>query len=279
MDIDPSFPEPAPIVSTPHLAWLSPEIEDDALWVRIGEVDVPSDLLRCESINGLPGPWIAVSGILQAEDQLLGRQVFGLFSTLVVQKKDARRLVQALEDGNVPLPWLSNNLPSDYKTFAGEIPWSQEFASHIEDRDPANLYLENINLPDGTSIQIEGLAHRYAWEPRNSLKDAEGAPVPSLMFSRKFDLRGFPQSFNQILPNGTPATITIGGIGGLEGDLLYLREDLLMDYVGKRQVVWLVWGERQVWPFPSSPPEELKKALEERANIWRIIRLCYQGGS
>ena len=41
VDIDPSFPEPAPIVSTPHLAWLSPEIEDDALWVRIGEVDVP----------------------------------------------------------------------------------------------------------------------------------------------------------------------------------------------------------------------------------------------
>lgn len=273
VDIDPSFPKPAPFVSTPLLDWLSPDITDEVLWIQNGEINLPPDLLKRESINGHPGPWIAVSGMLEAEDRLLGRQVFGLFSALVVQKKDTRRLVQALEKGIIPFPWLSSNLPSDYKTFAGEIPWSPEFASHIEDGDSVNLYLEKIDIPDETSIQIEGLAHRYAWEPRNTFNDAGGAPIPSLLFSRKFDLRGLPQSFDQILPDGTRATITIGGMGGLEGDLLYLRENLLMDYVGKRQVVWLVWGERQVWPFPSSPPEELKKALEERANIWRIIRL------
>lgn len=276
VDIDPSFPEPAPIVSVPHVSWLSPDLVDDAVWVRDGEIDVPIDLLRCESIEGHPGPWLLISGNLIAQDRVLGRKVFGLLSALVVPKSDVSRLVQALRDGAIP--WLSRDVPSDYYTFAGEIPWSPEFASRNE--DTIALYLEDIDFPSGTSIPIEGLAHRYAWEGNHStLNNASGALVPSQTFSRQFDLRGCPQSFDQILPDGMHGAITLGGAGGLEGHLLYLHEDLLLEYVGDRRVVWLAWGERELWPYPSSPPAWLKEALDERAGTWRIIRIFDQSVS
>jgi hypothetical protein len=81
-------------------------------------------------------------------------------------------------------------------------------------------------------------------------------------------LRGIAQSFDQVLPDGSLATITLSVVDGLDGDVLYIREDLLRQYVADRAIVWFAFGERQLRPYPSSPPGWLADAQRQQVNSW-----------
>jgi len=80
-----------------------------------------------------------------------------------------------------------------------------------------------------------------------------------------------PQSFDQCLPDGTRASITLSGVDGLKGDALYLREDVLWQYVGDRDVVVFSFGERGLRPYPPSPPQWLLDAQRQQTNAWRAV--------
>ena len=155
-----------------------------------------------------------------------------------------------------------------YYTFAGEIPWHPNFASVALAED---AYRNRVHT--GTqAIKIEVLAHKYAWENYHSeMNHAGPALVPSQPFSVRFDLRGAPQTFNQFLPDGSPATMTLSSIDGLEGNILYIREDLLRQYVGERDVIWLVFGKRELRPYPSSAPKWLVDAQRQKENAWQRV--------
>jgi hypothetical protein len=103
------------------------------------------------------------------------------------------------------------------------------------------------------------------------MNQAGSARVPSRCFSSRFDLRSAPQGFDQFLPDGTRATITLRGVDGLEGDILYIREDLLRQYVSGRTIVWFAFGERELRPYPRSPPEWLMVAQRQQSNAWRVV--------
>ncbi len=136
-------------------------------------------------------------------------------------------------------PWKARDVPSDHYIFAGEIPWHPHFASAALDED---AYREKIRIGTDT-VSVEVLAHDYAWESYHSEMNRAGSVrVPSHRFSTRFDLCSAPQSFDQFLRDGTRATITLGGIDGFDADSLYLREDLLMQYAGERDIVWFAFG-------------------------------------
>jgi hypothetical protein len=100
---------------------------------------------------------------------------------------------------------------------------------------------------------------------------AGGALVPSQLFSARFDLRSAPQTFDQFLPDGTRATISLGGVDGLDGAILYIREDLLRCYVKERAVAWFAFGERGLRPYPPKPPQWLVDTRRQRANGWWTV--------
>jgi hypothetical protein len=54
----------------------------------------------------------------------------------------------------------------------------------------------------------------------------------------------------------------------MEGDVLYVREELLRQYVGERAVVWYSFGERELRPFPPTPPDWLVSAQQKQENAW-----------
>ena len=140
------------------------------------------------------------TAIVSADDRVLGRYAWAFISALVVSKKSAPRLVAALEAGT--RPWGARDVPSDYYTFAGEIPWHPNFASLALAED---AYCENVRV-GADAVDIEVLAHDYAWESYHSeMNRAGSARVPSRPFSPRFDLRSAPQSFDQFLPDGTPS--------------------------------------------------------------------------
>jgi hypothetical protein len=266
VDIDPSFPEKPPIdgVVSLHDAWLLPNVKEDKKWIRRRSVSVPRSILRRETIGDHHGPWIAVHGFLKTEDRVLGRMAWAFISALVTNK--GKELTSALRSGTGP--WLSRNVPSDYYIFAGEIPWHPNFASEAL---AECAYREQVRSQAGES-EVEILAHGYAWESYHSEMNRAGAVrVPSKSFSMRYDLRSAPQAFKQLLPDGSVATITLSGIDGLDADILYIREDLLRDYAGERAIVWSTSGERELRPYPSSPPEWLIDAQRSQANAWREV--------
>jgi hypothetical protein len=273
VDIDPSFPEPPPPAPIDLPIWARPSPTDARRWIRHGVVAVPDALLCRPDLDGHSGPWIAVAGHLTTGDQAPGRRVFGILKAMLVAAADTGRLVHALNARDHPgRVWLPEE-PGDYYTFAGEIPWSPEFARGGEDDDRASLYRATVPVDDGSPIEVEILAHGYDWERYHSgLNVAGGALVPSQTFSAAFGLRGIPQSFSQTLPDGTVGALSLGAPVGFRGHLLYLREDLVQRYAAGRRLIWFVWGERQIYPHPSPAPGWLIRTARKNADVWRQTR-------
>jgi hypothetical protein len=265
VDIDPSFPEKPPTdgdISVPEV-WLSPSMERHESWVRDGNTSMPRSLLRRETIGEHCGPWLAVHGFVKAADRILGREAWAFISAFAIDERSASQLCSALSAGT--RPWGARDVPSDHYVFAGEIPWHPNFASLALDED---AYRENARV-EAVTLSVEVLAHEYAWESYHSeMNRAGSARVPSRLFSNQFDLRCAAQTFDQFLPDGSRATITLSGVDGLEGDVLYIRKDLLRQYVGDRAIIWFVFGERELQPYPPSPPQWLVDVDLEQANSW-----------
>lgn len=268
VDIDPSFPERPPTDGDSSISqeWLLPGVKSHEKWLVENTTTLPNSLIRRERIHGQSGPWVAVHGHVSAVDRVLGRRVWAFVAALVVSKESAPRLSKALKAGS--RPWRTRDVPSDYYAFAGEIPWHPSFTSRLL---AGNEYCESV--PVGTdAIEIEVLAHSYAWENYHSeMNRAGGTRIPSLVFSRAFDLRGAAQTFDQFLPDGSRATVTLGGVDQLEADILYVREDLLRKYVGERAIVWFGFGERELEPHPTSPPRWLETARRQRKDCWSVV--------
>lgn len=268
VDLDPSFPETPPTDGAPSVpaVWLSPAVESHERWICENTTSVPRSLLRREAIGELRGPWLAVHGFVKAADRILGREVWAFISALVTDKESAPLLASALTAGTQP--WGTRGVPSDHYIFAGEIPWHPNFAS---DALAEGAYCENVRIGVG-AVDVEVLAHNYAWESYHSeINSSGGARVPSQPFSARFDLHSAPQVFDQFLSDGSKATITLSGVDGLDGDILYVREDLLQQYVGDRTIVWFAFGERELRPYPPSPPQWLVDAQRHQANAWHMV--------
>jgi hypothetical protein len=273
VQIDPSFPLPSPSLETKFPQWVETKPKDNRRWIRNGIINIPDEVLYSQTIGPYSGPWIAVSGHLENHSSSLGRHVFGLLTAILVDTTDTDKMIAELNKkgryGNFFLP----EVPSDYYTFAGEIPWAAQFASVNEPSEYDTFYQDEVEVNDNQSVKVEILAHRYAWEGYHSpVNNAEGSLVPSKLFSSKFDLRGVPQSFSQQFSDGVFAALSFGAPVGFTGNILYLREDLVHQYASGRDLIWFAWGERQLYPFPVTVPNWYEKTRQENTDVWRLIK-------
>lgn len=270
VDIDPSFPDQPPTEGDAAMlqAWLSPNIESHERWILDSVTPVPSQLIFREKIREHQGPWLAVHGFVQVTDKVLGREAWAFLAALLTPRSSSAKLVTALKSSE-DLPWVVRDVSRYHYTFAGEFPWHPSFAA---DYDEENAYRRSVQVGRGASVEVEILAREYAWESYHSeINEASNSRIPSRPFSTRFDLRSVPQKFDQCLPDGTYGSITLSGVDGLAGDILYVRKDLLDDYVGDRNIVWVVFGERELSPYPLSPEKWLINAQREQANAWRVV--------
>lgn len=268
VDIDPSFPEHAPTDGAGTLAdsWLSPSMPHHERWVCEGYATLQRSLLRRETILGHRGPWLAAHGYVKVADRVLGRERWARISALVTNREQVVQLSSALRNGI--RPWVVTDVPSDHYIFAGEIPWHPDFASSTLQE---SAYFETVRGASD-SLRVEVLAHGYSWENHHSeMNRAGGVLVPSRLFSSHFNLRGAAQTFDQFLPDGTRATISLSGVDGLYGDVLYIREDLVRQYLGDRAIIWFAFGERELRPYPPTPPQWLVNAERGQGNAWSDV--------
>ena len=270
LHIDPSFPEEPVAVPFDLPEWTSTQPEEDVDWIQYGEVPVPEDLLRREFPCDEDGPWILVQGNLDSGSEHPSRKVFGFITALLVQPEQADELEKAL-----PNLVRSHYFwePADHFIFAGEIPWSPIFGSQDELGSTGNPYVRRISVGDELIIEVEVLAHLYGWESYHSpMNQVSNVPVPSRLFSNAFDLRSVRREFHQLTPDRKAASQTFGAPNREQGDLLYLREDLIREYASGRILIWFVRGERQIYPHPDPVPEWLIEAKKSETDVWYKIR-------
>lgn len=239
--IDPSFPEKPPQDPDPWPGqdWLRPEIEDHTAWACGTPNDVPPIFIYRPAIGTRKGPWVAVDGWLEREDRILGRQAHVGFSALAVRSADIDRIVSTFSTGRLHFGH-TDDLPTDYYLFAGEIPWSTDYSGNRPE-----CYADEISLDNDHDLPVEILAHCYGFEPYHSeLNDTGNTLLPSGAFSRAHDLRGIPRSLDQATPDGELASVTLDAPDGFGGQVLYVKEALLRAFIGERTLVWYGWGAR-----------------------------------
>ena len=273
LQIDPSFPTQPRKAQLQMPPWTGSPPRDQRGWVRRGRIDVPVAILNPALIGTDAGPWVAVYGDLTQKDKVNSRLAFANVFAVLVDSDQEDRLVEMLGGSNTNDLWRLDQVPTDYRTFGGEIPWSPQFANYDDLEAEASVYRKTLPVDRQTNIELEILTHRYTWESnRSPAISRTDALVPSKSFSESFNLKAKASSFDQVTNQGTLASITLDAPSGFEGQLLYLREDLLLEYANGRNLVWVVFGERQIYPPPFPEPDWYLNARQQRADCWSIVR-------
>jgi hypothetical protein len=274
-DIDPSFPPKAQRLELTMPAWASGGPEDLQVWVAEGEVDVPDELLLCDEVNGVPGPWALVDGYLHHEYAVRATSVFAFLHAVLVDADLHAELIELLQSSEYLGNRLVDHVPETHSLFAGEIPWSPCWEQAAMEQE-ASVYEARVgDWATGTPVEV--LAHAYDFSAeRSTTVEATGDRVPSRRITARFDLREFPRSLHMVELDGSAASLTMAAPEGYEGRLLYVRRDVLGDFAEGRRLVQVAWGEREHrFDRYFDPPDWLRAIYQEHANLWRRIETVF----
>ena len=276
LSIDPSFPQLPEALATPVPRWVRQTPRRLPDWLRRGMINVPDALLRPNVLDGHEGPWIAVRGYLRDEDHVSGRRAMGAIDAYLVTRRVAKGLSDAVDAmrGWSDIRWPEG--PSDYYTFAGEIPWSTEFAAsalYYEDTP----YVSSMELPPLGGFDVEVVSHDYLFESyHSSVNRAGGLPVPSRPLSEAEHLHRVAPGLDHADADGRQASLVrLAPDGFQSGHVLYIREDVLLRYARRRrrEVVFVVRGERQPdYELVSDRPGWFVNIAQQRADEWAFVR-------
>ncbi len=288
VDIDPSFPnEPRSWVPL-RSGVLESGPSDSRAWLQCGLRPDYEGLLRREEVDGVRGPWILIEGFIEesakagggAEDR---RRVFSFLWARLVELTRLDELLASFHGRDYP---GNNAIPeygSDYYTYAAEIPWSTFFASAL--RSPSGDAVAHIedaftafNSTTGwrTGIPVEIPVYRWSWESYHSaMNEVTGVYMPAPALCEALKLVNRSRDWDLFDQSGRRATLFVNTESeetGLQNHLLYLREDLLNRYLKKvnRELVWFVWGERDLKPkMFQSHREDWSDIFQRHENIHR----------
>jgi hypothetical protein len=265
-DVDPSFPERAQefeLIKTDYLGDRSVALSD---WIQKGGVPDLSTYLIVEKLCDEIGPWVLLDGYINQEDLEAKRSRFIFPRGLLVSRNEASKLAKCLKSQNLGGRWLPD-IPEDYYTFAGEIPWCETFPQN------GTIEMEFEGNDKKRAYEILIPVRYYNWEDYHSaLNRASPAMVPAKELTEDLDLCSQPQTFNLYEKNGKLASITLrwGDSWHTEHYLTYLRQDLLNRYLkdNDAKLIWAIWGERR---FLSKSFEELREFGKEQES-YRIFQ-------
>ncbi|MFH1500130.1 MAG: hypothetical protein ABII82_20175, partial [Verrucomicrobiota bacterium] len=126
VDIDPSFPNPTLQQRVVTVDFLGREGGSLKEWITDGPVPDLKPYSRLEKIGDLPGPWIALDGYVNQQDEKRGRRMFAFLRTFLVSEDRADEFTRLLAKQPLEGRWLPEK-PRVIYTFAGEAPWSETF--------------------------------------------------------------------------------------------------------------------------------------------------------
>jgi hypothetical protein len=126
VDLDPSFPNPTwlqPVAATDFLGKPGGTLKD---WITTGPVPDLKPYCRMATVGDVRGPWIAVDGYVNQQDENRGRRMFGFLRSFLVPIADAPVFTRLLAKQPLGGRWLPEK-PRIIYTFAGEAPWCETY--------------------------------------------------------------------------------------------------------------------------------------------------------
>lgn len=284
VDIDPSFPEAARTIE-PNL----PDIFTGAPttlreWISDGPTPDYSRFLESEEVDGIRGPWVLLQGFIEESAQADSRQVFSFLRGIIVRRPNASQVLEIFDSIEYPGNHAIPEPRSDHYTFAGEIPWSQQFASELRDTagNAAPDIQEAFEYHDGSKwvsgIEVEVPVRRFAWESYHSeLNQVSGVDVPAPSLGERLGLVNRKGEWDFFDSSGQIATLYRefnDNEKSSRSHLLFIRADLMAKYLGDdHDLLWLVWGERNIhYKEMMNVRSEIQDAFRGHQHIHKFSR-------
>jgi hypothetical protein len=202
------------------------------------------------------------------------RKVFSFLRGIIARRKDTQNIIATFEEKEYP---GNREIPEpldDHYTFAGEIPWSNRFASELRDdsgsakRDERSAFEHHDGRRWVSGPPVEVPAFNTCWESYHSELNQVGAvTVLAPAISEELRLSNRRGEWDLYDQNGRLASIGRAfkqNNDSFDSHLLYLRADLMAKYLAdKRDLVWLVWGERGI---------QYDRAFDQKADLHDLYR-------
>jgi len=182
-DIDPSFPEPVSTCNVVTVDFLGDRSLPLSEWIEKGENPDLSAYFVLDILEGKHGPWVLLDGYIRQHDAKAKRDLFVFPRGIFVKRNESSEIVEYLKKSGSRdrLP----DVPEDYYTYAGEIPWCETFHENglrvlrfvsgvKKKRMPVK---KSARLKDGTLLSESDLLSRLLRNARvqsvNSSEDIE----------------------------------------------------------------------------------------------------------
>jgi hypothetical protein len=267
-DIDPSFPEDVQEHQVLKNNLLEIHSASAQEWIEeTAAPNIPATFV-IPRILGNDGPWVLLDGFILQEDTATNRDCFFRPRCLLVRNSDLEEFVSLLKrDLHTWIP----DIPEDYYTYAGEIPWCDTFPNNGQDemeftvktktevRPIATLAESGFVLKD-QEVEIPSEVRKIAvfipvryncYESYHSeVNLGRSVLVPAREISEFFQLCSQAQTFDMYERNGRKASITVKwGKEYHDSQLIFLRQDLLDGYLETKgmSLAWAISGERRLW--------------------------------
>jgi hypothetical protein len=125
-DIDPSFPVEVKQYDLVHEDLLGDREVPTDDWVSDSACPAFGPYVAAGELCGEQGPWVLLDGYVSQESPQIDRRIFIFARALIVAAAEAPAIVQCLEQQSFhgrDLP----DIPADFYTYAGEVPWCETF--------------------------------------------------------------------------------------------------------------------------------------------------------
>ncbi|MEX0922616.1 MAG: hypothetical protein WDZ84_07555 [Rhodovibrionaceae bacterium] len=133
-DIDPSFPEPAPVWRPPHKPYFRRSTKDPVRWMRSGATPNYKPLIQMPKVDATAGPWVLLGGFILENAPEDGREVFTFLRGLLIAENYIARLRSRFMSIEYPGNQAIPDIPQHHYIYAGEIPWANNFAGDLRTR-------------------------------------------------------------------------------------------------------------------------------------------------
>ena len=124
IDIDPSFPVEERRYNLVTEDFLGDRKKSAEEWISNTPPPDLTSYLKVDQFCEDQGPWVLLHGYLRQEDKQVNRNIFAWLQGLIVKSEEVEEIVATLKkqqeiDAHI--------IPSDYRTYAGEIPWCDTY--------------------------------------------------------------------------------------------------------------------------------------------------------
>jgi hypothetical protein len=277
-DIDPSFPQARAGAGPIGIDLLGNRNTSVGVWIRRGSVPSLRPFLLLDEVSGLEGPWVLLDAYIRQEDPSAKRALFLFVRTVCAAKSHFERFLEFMRKQDLKGRWLPE-IPQDYYTFGGEIPWCETFPRNgktdfefvvgskrrtvsqptfEQQRSGPTLKFALVTRHNTLDVPVMKRFKAFipvrenSWESyHSSLNPSQHGVVPARELAEGANLVVRPESLELVQPNGEHATLMVesGEAFRARQSLLYIKRDLLEEFlkVSRQRMLWATWGEREFY--------------------------------